>query len=79
LSLPDGCDGLAAELLEELAGRLQAGEPVDPEAFARAHPECAERLRQLLPAVEALAVLGRSAVAAPVPEPVAPAAGVLGD
>jgi serine/threonine protein kinase/WD40 repeat protein len=49
-----------AELIEELASRLQAGEAVDLEACAREHPACAERIRRLLPAVRMLADLGRS-------------------
>ena len=53
-------DPLAAELLEELAGRLQAREPLDLEACIQKHPECAERLRRLLPTAQVLADLGRS-------------------
>jgi serine/threonine protein kinase len=48
-----------ANLVEEFAARAQAGEAVDPEAFARAHPAYAEQLRRLLPAVRALAAMGR--------------------
>jgi serine/threonine protein kinase/tetratricopeptide (TPR) repeat protein len=55
-------DPLAAELLEEMAARLQAGEPLDVEACIQKHPECAERLRRLLPTVQVLADLGRSGV-----------------
>jgi serine/threonine protein kinase len=53
-------DPLAAELLEELAAKLQAGEPLDLEACIQKHPECADRLRRLLPTVQVLADLGRS-------------------
>jgi hypothetical protein len=53
-------DPLAAELLEELAAKLQAGEPLDLEACIQKHPEYAERLRRLLPTVQVLAELGRS-------------------
>jgi WD40 repeat protein/serine/threonine protein kinase len=49
------------DLIEGLANRIQAGEPVDLEACVRAHPGHAEQLRRLLPAVFALADLGRSA------------------
>jgi serine/threonine protein kinase/Tfp pilus assembly protein PilF len=53
-------DAVMAELLDELANRLQAGEPVDPEALAAAHPEHGERLRRLLPAALLLAELEQS-------------------
>jgi len=43
-----------ADLLEEVTRRLQSGEPVDWEAFAGAHPEFADELQALLPAVEFL-------------------------
>src|SRR5262249_8065083 len=57
-------------------------EPIDLEACARAHPECADRLRWLLPAVQALAGLSRPAGSgtAPPPQPAAsPLTGTLGD
>jgi hypothetical protein len=60
------------DLVEDFAARAQAGEAVDAEAYARAHPAYAEELRLLLPAVLALADLGRSA---PSSVPVADAAG----
>jgi serine/threonine protein kinase/Tfp pilus assembly protein PilF len=47
--------------MDEIAQRVQAGEPVDVEAVIRAHPEHAKPLRRLLPAVEMLAGLGQSA------------------
>jgi serine/threonine protein kinase/Flp pilus assembly protein TadD len=56
-------DPLVAELIEDLANRAQAGEPIDVEAVIAAHPEHAEPLRRLLPAIEVLADLGRSASA----------------
>jgi serine/threonine protein kinase len=46
------------DLVAELTDRLQAGEPVDVEAYLAAHPEHAERLRQVLPALEMMAALG---------------------
>jgi WD40 repeat protein/serine/threonine protein kinase len=52
-------DPILAELMDQLANRLQAGEPVDVEEVLRAHPERAEELRRLLPAVEILAALER--------------------
>jgi serine/threonine protein kinase len=75
---------VVAEIIEGLVERVQAGERVDVEAVIAAHPEHAEQLRRLLPAVEVLADLGRSASAAgAAPPPVGgdaePASGVLGD
>jgi eukaryotic-like serine/threonine-protein kinase len=49
-----------ADLVEELTARLHAGEGVDEEALLAAHPEHAERLRGLLPALRMLADLSRS-------------------
>ncbi len=37
------------DLFEEITAKIQAGEPVDLEAYAREFPEQAARLRQLLP------------------------------
>jgi eukaryotic-like serine/threonine-protein kinase len=78
LSSVDNTDLMAAEFVEDLANRLQAGEPVDLEACAREHPECAERIRRLLPAVEMLADLGRLSVKTAI-RGTEPSAGVLGD
>ena len=52
-------------LIEAFANRLQAGERLDPEAYAQEHPECGDELRRILPAMLALADLGRSAAAGP--------------
>ena len=74
-------DPALAELVERLTARLQAGDAVDLDAIAANHSEYADRLRQLLPALEVLADLGRSAEheAAPSgPDPLAEL-GVLGD
>jgi tetratricopeptide (TPR) repeat protein len=79
-----GTDLALAEWIEELAERLQAGEPLDLEACVHEHPEWADRLLQLAPAIQMLADLGRSAEhdKAPTwpeePEPVA-GVGILGD
>jgi serine/threonine protein kinase len=51
------------DLVDEIAERVQAGEAVDVEAYLAAYPGHADRLRQLLPAVEALAGFGSSAIA----------------
>ncbi len=56
----DGADSVLDDLIETLTGRLQAGEPVDLEEVARRHPEHAERLRRLLPALMMMADLGDS-------------------
>jgi eukaryotic-like serine/threonine-protein kinase len=66
----------AADLLEELASKLQAGEAVDLEACAREHPEHAEQLLRLLPAIRVLADLSLSA---PAPQDDGPLPRVLGD
>jgi serine/threonine protein kinase/tetratricopeptide (TPR) repeat protein len=72
------------ELLEEFAGRLEAGEALDVAAFAAAHPEHAEQLRRVLPTMLVLADLGRSASAGGSASPSSgtdpePTTGVLGD
>src|SRR5262249_12401763 len=46
-----------AELLEKIADRVQAGEAIDAEQLVRDHPEHAEQLLRLLPAVQVLAAL----------------------
>src|SRR5436305_13952243 len=56
----DEADPKFDDLLEELAGRLQAGEPVDLASYARRYPGRASEIRRLLPALEMLADLGRS-------------------
>jgi tetratricopeptide (TPR) repeat protein len=75
-------DPILAELIEQFANRLQAGEAPDVSAFAREHPGYAEELRRLLPGVRMLAELGRSAGAGEgslVPADPDAVAGVLGD
>jgi serine/threonine-protein kinase len=77
-------DPAFAEWVEELAGRLQTGEPVDLEACASAHPVWAERLRRLVPAIAVMADLGRSAAAGSdggsgLPTGLGPGLGELGD
>src|SRR6476659_10178712 len=46
-----------AELVEELTGRLHAGRPLDAAALAAEYPAHATELRELLPALEALAAV----------------------
>jgi WD40 repeat protein/serine/threonine protein kinase len=79
-----GASSGLADLLEEFADRLEAGEAPDVEAFAAAHPEQAEQLRRVLPTMLVLADLGRSASAGGAAPPSAgggsePTPGVLGD
>ena len=56
-----GVDHVLGALIDELTDRLQAGESVDLEAFARRHPEHEAQVRGLFPALEMMAALGRSA------------------
>jgi WD40 repeat protein/serine/threonine protein kinase len=49
-------------LIDELTDRLQAGESIDFEAHAAEHPDHAEQLRKLVPALEMMAQLKHSAV-----------------
>ena len=75
-------DPVVAELIEELASRLRAGEPVDVEAFLEEHPAQAEPLRRLLPTIQVLAELGRSGASGSAPPLTCdgdPASGTLGD
>jgi tetratricopeptide (TPR) repeat protein/serine/threonine protein kinase len=66
-----GSDPALADLVEELTNRLRAGEAVDVEACAAAHPEHAEQLRQILPALRVLEDLSGSG--GPGPDAVPPA------
>jgi WD40 repeat protein/serine/threonine protein kinase len=61
-SLPSASviDPALAELVEEFTRRLHAGEHIDFQEFASAHPEWAKPLGRLLPALEALADLSAS-------------------
>jgi tetratricopeptide (TPR) repeat protein len=77
-------DAVQAELIEQYLQRLQAGEKLDPSEFAARHPEHAEALRQLLPALRMMAELSCSRVpdrySGPLSEAIsAPELGVLGD
>jgi serine/threonine protein kinase len=71
-----------ADLIEDLTARLHAGEVVDLDAFLREHPEHAERLERLLPALKLLADVSRSrpdGLLSVGEEGVDPLAGTLGD
>jgi serine/threonine protein kinase/tetratricopeptide (TPR) repeat protein len=83
-SRTDDGDADLAECVEEWTRRLQAGESIDVEDYARRHPSIAERLRMLLPTIEMMAELGHSQVldgsrTQPPPGGMGPAAGLLGD
>src|SRR5690242_15311872 len=73
----NGRDAVLAEVVEEFTNRVQAGEAVDVESYAQRHPEYAERIRQLLPALALLAEVGRSASAAREDMPMTVAEGQL--
>src|SRR5262249_45928439 len=60
-------DPLLIDLIDQIARKVQAGEPVDVEACTRAHPQHADRLRRLLPSVQMLTDLRRSAASAGIP------------
>jgi serine/threonine-protein kinase len=53
-------DRALAELVEQFLARLQAGEAIEASAFAAQHPEHAEALKELLPALEMMAALSAS-------------------
>jgi serine/threonine protein kinase/Flp pilus assembly protein TadD len=56
---PCSADVRLAELIDELTARLQACEPFDFDACLHEHPEHAERLEKLLPALRLLANASR--------------------
>lgn len=83
-------DLVLADLIDEAMKKLKAGEPLDLEAYASEHPDCAEQLEELLPALELLSDLseglGRAGFsskevpdAAPLDGPSGPFREVLGD
>ncbi len=47
-------DQRLASIVDELIGRLQAGDQVDLQAFAASHPDCADQLQEIIPALEFL-------------------------
>src|SRR5262245_17886375 len=70
-------DPVLIDLIDQIARKLQAGEPIDVEGYTRAHPQHADRLCRLLPAVQMLTDLGHSTASAGAPPD--PGAGTLGD
>jgi serine/threonine protein kinase len=57
-----GEDPILDALLEEFANQLEAGGPVDVDAYVAHHPERAEALRRFLPIIQVLGNLDRSGV-----------------
>jgi WD40 repeat protein/serine/threonine protein kinase len=75
-------DPAFAELIEDIVNRAQAGAAVDLAECIRQHPQYADALRRLLPAVQGLAELGRSGSGAGdslLGDGAGPGLGVLGD
>jgi hypothetical protein len=56
-----------AKLVEELAARLKAGEPLELSDYLAAHPQHAAELQQLYPAIRLMADLSQSAAASVLP------------
>ena len=76
-----GYDPVLDDVIEEMANRLQAGEPVDGSAILAKYPDHVESIRRLLPAMEVMAEFGVSAsrlVAAGVSPGLSPIIGELG-
>jgi tetratricopeptide (TPR) repeat protein/tRNA A-37 threonylcarbamoyl transferase component Bud32 len=67
------------DLVEELTNRVQAGEAVDVEAYAARHPEQAQAIRDLFPALQVLAAISGSSATGRESAESLPAAGTLGD
>ncbi len=80
---PASGEQLLANLLEQVTRRLDEGGPVDVEQLARVHPKHAERLRELMPTMRAMASWGRTPASGQPADPHAvghsPLTGVLGD
>src|SRR5262245_41611715 len=78
-------DAVLEQLLEEITNRIQRGESIDVDDYAAEHPEYADRLERLLPAMQALVAFGRSQSTAGGRSPAssiehpASSTGVLGD
>ena len=60
-SMTSGYDPVLDDVIEEMANRLQAGEPVDGAAILARYPDRADSIRRLLPAMEVMAEFGVSA------------------
>lgn len=57
-------DQVFEQLIEEVTARLQTGEAIDLSEISSKHPEYSDRLRQLLPSMQALLAFGVSQSAA---------------
>ena len=53
-----GVDAEFAELVEQITRQIQTGEQIDEETYARNYPMYAERLHDMVPALQVLADLG---------------------
>jgi eukaryotic-like serine/threonine-protein kinase len=58
-------ESVLEDLIEDCTNRLQAGESIDFDELATRHPEHAERLRRILPSLEMMAEVGRTAIRPP--------------
>jgi eukaryotic-like serine/threonine-protein kinase len=79
---PDYDDPALDDLVDEYLRRLEAGEAITAGSFARAHPEQADRLVDLLPALAAVADFGTSSSqdqGDPQAGDLIPTVGILGD
>jgi serine/threonine protein kinase len=84
LTQSERSEAVLAKIVEEVTNQFHAGQAVEVERYVEAHPELAEQIRQLVPALQVLAELGQSVAcgdkAAVRPTDVAPAElGELGD
>lgn len=86
--IQSGTDQRLVDLIDQIADKMRRGEVVRLEACVREHPECADRLQELFPALQLMADLsvvhGDSSVSAASASPSAvvssvPVTGVLGD
>ena len=53
-------DEVLGELIDRIAGRIQAGIPLNLEGILQDHPERANELRELLPAIQMMAEVGHA-------------------
>lgn len=75
-----GAGNLLDDLLDDISARLGRGEEIDIEDYAARHPDLAERLRRVFPAIQAMALLGQNGEREAASDDAhAALAGVLGD
>jgi hypothetical protein len=58
----DQSDEILARILEEITQEVEAGQRVDPAKYEARYPQYAQRIRDLVPAAEALGELGHPCV-----------------